>query len=167
MSIILNTSHKATLGSLSSLFRHCEERSSLSEKSQRSLGNTQRKRATKQSSFTNQLTRAFYNAYKNHSTSKPEQGDCFADSFTANVVNTKSFSTLRLAMTNVGDWVRSPQNVDSDKRKRKLDFVGCVFRCMKFERMRTATQLATTNDSDCKRCASAPSAPYTLTARFV
>jgi hypothetical protein len=159
MSIILNTLHKATHGSLSPSLRHCEERSLSDNKNQLSPTNNRRKLATKQSPFTNQLTRVFYNAYENHSTTKSEQGDCFADSAIANVANIKSFTTLRLAMTNVGGWVRSPQNIDSDKRKRKLDFVGCV--------LRTATRLAMTNSAHYERCDGAPSAPYTLTARFI
>jgi Tfp pilus tip-associated adhesin PilY1 len=154
-----NTFRVTTYDSLSSPLRHCEERSSLNSKNQCSLNNSQKKRVTKQSPFTNQLTRDFYNAYKNHSSTKSEQGDCFADSFTANVANIKSFTTLRLAMTNVDGWVGSLRNVDLDEQKQKSDFVGCV--------LRTATRLVTTNDANCKRCGGALSAPYTLTARFV
>jgi hypothetical protein len=91
-----------TSNSVYALIRHCEERSLLGTNSKRSQGHLNNKLATKQSPFTQQLTRAFQQL-QNLFTTNSEQGDCFADSATTNVINSKSFTTLRLAMTDVGE----------------------------------------------------------------
>jgi hypothetical protein len=152
------TFYTLTHNSLFPFHRHCEERLLSRIRSKRSQGQLQNERATWQSPFTNQLTRDFQQL-QNLFTTNSEQGDCFADSATMSTVIINLFIRLRLAMTNVCGWVRSPQSVNSDKRKQKQDFVGCV--------LRTTTRLATTNDANCKRCGGARSAPYTLIARFV
>ena len=158
------TFYTLTHASLCPSLRHCEERSLLrirSKRSQEQLKNeragTKSCEATWQSPFAKPLTRVFLQL-QNQFTANSEQGDCFADAATMNAIIINLFIQLRLAMTNVCGWVRSLQNVD---------FVGCVLRCMKFERMLTATRLATTNEVDFKRCCGARSAPYTFTARFV
>jgi hypothetical protein len=126
--------------SVSTFTRHCEERLE-------GLGRTNKVRtvirsqqATKQSPFTTLTHQRFSNTCKHHFTTNTVPGDCFADLLTANVITTKLFATLRLAMTNV-------------------NFVGCV--------LRTATWLAKQNNADCKHGDGAPSAPYTFTARFL
>jgi hypothetical protein len=45
-------------------------------------------------------------------------------------------------------------------------FVGCVLRCMKFERMRTATRLAPLSSANCESHFGARSTPYTFVANL-
>jgi hypothetical protein len=56
-------------------------------------------RATKQSHFTHQLTKVSSGIHKNHNSANLEQGDCFVDAATMDLVDVDLLSQLRLAMT--------------------------------------------------------------------
>jgi hypothetical protein len=80
---------KLCIKSIYITLRHCEKRSSLKSTDNQSQRQTENRQAgtksceaTKQSPFTNQVTRDFHNIYKIHSTPKSEQGDCFRDAAT-------------------------------------------------------------------------------------
>jgi hypothetical protein len=122
------------------------------------------KRVTRQSLFPTVTKQRFSNAYKNLFTANLVRGCCFGDDVAIDLVVGKFSCQLHLAMTNVDEWVRSPQMVC---RKTRLDFVGCILRCMKFERMRIATQFATLSKMTHKFHIGALSAPYTFTARLI